>query len=95
MNLKGFPAQQISTFAIPTLYRPRVFLFSYNILVKGGHMLDHARPCHRPVSGAAAHSDVRDVCAVMLLYFYPYLTLGVLLVAGIAYFYLHRRKSHA
>ena len=32
--------------------------------------------------------------AMLLLYFYTYLTIGILLLAGIA-FYLHRRKSHA
>ena len=33
--------------------------------------------------------------AGLLLYFYTYLTLGVLLVAGGAFFYYHWRKSHA
>ena len=36
------------------------------------------------------------VCTAMLLYFYPYPTLGLLLVAGAAYFYFtHWRKPHA
>ena len=33
--------------------------------------------------------------AGLLLYFYTYLTLGVLLVAGGAFFYYHWRNSHA
>ena len=33
--------------------------------------------------------------AGLLLYFYPLPTLGLLAVAGIAYYYFHRRKSHA
>jgi hypothetical protein len=31
---------------------------------------------------------------MLLLYFYPYLTIGILLLAGIAFQY-YRRKSHA
>lgn len=33
--------------------------------------------------------------AGLLLYFYPFPTLGLLAVAGIAYYYIHRRNSHA
>ena len=33
--------------------------------------------------------------AGLLLYFYTYLTLGVLLVAGIIFYYIKRRYSHA
>jgi hypothetical protein len=31
----------------------------------------------------------------LLLYFYPFPTLGLLAVAGIAYYFFHRRNSHA
>jgi hypothetical protein len=31
----------------------------------------------------------------LLLYFYPFPTLGLLAAAGIAYYYIHRRNSHA
>ena len=33
--------------------------------------------------------------AGLLLYFYFYLTISILLVAGIAFYYFHRRKSNA
>jgi len=33
--------------------------------------------------------------AGLLLYFYPLPTLGLLVVAGIAYYYIYRRSSHA
>jgi len=33
--------------------------------------------------------------AGLLLYFYPFPTLGLLAVAGIAYYYIHWRNSHA
>ena len=31
----------------------------------------------------------------LLLYFYPFPTLGLLAVAGITYYYIHWRNSHA
>jgi hypothetical protein len=33
--------------------------------------------------------------AGLLLYFYPFPTLGLLAAAGIAYYLYHRRQSHA
>ena len=33
--------------------------------------------------------------AGLLLYFYPFPTLGLLAAAGVAYYYIHWRNSHA
>lgn len=35
------------------------------------------------------------ISAGTAFYLYPYLTLGILLVAGIAYYFIHRRNTHA
>ena len=88
MSHKEFPEAKVYTERIPNLKGS----FSFNVL--GENMFFITLIVITAVCLSLPTARLYGVIGMMLLlYFYTYLTIGVLLLAGIAFQY--RRKSHA
>ena len=86
---KEFPEAKVYTDRIPNLKGS----FSFNAL--GENMFFITLVVITAVCLSLPTARLYGVIGMMLLlYFHPYLTIGILLLAGIAYQY-YRRKSHA
>jgi fatty-acid desaturase len=92
MSHKEFKKAQVYTEPIPNLKGS----FSFNVLPQIGENMTFITLV--VITALCFLLPTTRLYAVigagMLLYFYTYLTIGVHLFAGIA-FYFHRRKSHA